>query len=118
MTPESVKQSIAEGRLEEALQSLVNLLESNPNAGELAQAARVNQADLYQLKAQMIKGTVSNDEARLINNQVADNALLILGRFQQGKTTLTDPVPERERKNAWRYFAVGGVVALLASFVA
>ena len=109
MTPESVKQSIAEGRLEEALQSLVNLLESNPNAGELVQAARVNQADLYQLKAQMIKGTVSNDEARLINNQVADNALLILGRFQQGKTTLTDPVPVHEHKNAWRYFAVGGL---------
>ncbi len=117
MTPESVKQSIAEGRLEEALQSLVNLLESNPNAGELVQAARVNQADLYQLKAQMIKGTVSNDEARLINNQVADNALLILGRFQQGKTTLTDPVPVHEHKNAWRYFAVGGSVTLIAAFV-
>jgi len=117
MTPESVKQSIAEGRLEEALQALVALLESNPNAGELAQAARVNQADLYQLKAQTIKGTVSNEEARLINNQVADNALLILGRFQQGKTTLSDPIPVRERANAWRYIALGGAVALIAAFL-
>jgi tetratricopeptide (TPR) repeat protein len=108
-----VKQLIGEGNIEQALEQLVALLDSDYRYAELAQAARVNQSDWYQAKAQVLKNTIDPDDARRITNGIADNALQIVRRLEAGKLTLTDPVPA-PRPQVWRYYAIGGVAVLAA----
>jgi tetratricopeptide (TPR) repeat protein len=107
----SIKQFAAKGELEEALAALVTLLDSEERFAELAQAARVNQADYYQLKSQVIKGTVSSDDARLATNQITDNVLDLVRRVETGRLSLEAAPPHR--RQAWRYYAAGGAVALV-----
>lgn len=114
-----IKQHISQGNLEQALTDLVVFLEKEPQYAELAQIARVNQADLYQLKAQMLKATIANEDARLAMNQVADNTLQIVRRLESGKLTFADEnVDKPTRSTAWRYYVVGGIVTLALAIVA
>ncbi len=118
---QTIKNQIAQGEVEQALPPLVTLLESNPAYAELLQAARVNQADLYQLKAQVLKGTIGADEARLVTNQITDNTLQIISRVEAGKLTLFDPQPanaEPTPSKAWRYYVAGGIVTLAGVLIA
>lgn len=106
----SVKQSVARGELEEALAALVTLLDSEERFAELAQAARVNQADYYQLKSQTIKATVSTEAARLTTNQITDSVLDLVRRVETGRLSLEE-VPRRSQR--WRYYVAGAAVALI-----
>lgn len=115
----SVKTQIGEGNIESALNALITLLDSDAKYTELAQIARVNQGDLYQVKASSLKNTISNDDARRINNQVADNTLQIVQRLEAGKITFEDPRPSitPTRSQAWRYYAAGGIVTLAVALL-
>lgn len=115
----SVKTQIGEGNIESALNQLVTLLDSDAKYVELAQIARVNQGDLYQVKASSLKNTISNDDARRINNQVADNTLQIVQRLEAGKLTFEDPRPSDAptRSQAWRYYTAGGIVTLAVALL-
>jgi tetratricopeptide (TPR) repeat protein len=119
----SSKQLIGQGDIEQAIENLVAFLESDSKYAELAQVCRLNQADLYQNKAQVIKGIISSDDARLVTNQVTDNVLQILKRVEEGKTTLTDPElmqPNTEPPTSvkWKYYLMGGIVALTLAVLA
>ena len=113
-----IKQLIGEGNIEQALEQLVQLLDSDPKYGELAQAARVNQGELYHVKSQTLKSTIAPEDARLATNQIADNTLQIIGRLAAGKLTFQDPEPKPTHSQAWRYYVIGGVVTLLAALIA
>ena len=113
---EAIKQLISQGKLEEAYAQLVQVLDAVAHYAELADIARVNQADLYQLKAQTLKGTISSEEARLTANQLADKALQLIRQLETGKITFEEEVKPTSSK-AWRYYLVGGVVALAAALL-
>ena len=112
----TIKALIGEGNIETAMVQLVALLDSDPNYSELAQVARVNQGELYQVKAQSIRGTISSEAAQLATNQVMDNALQIIRRVEAGKLTFQEGPPAPTRSQAWRYYVIGGVVTLLGAF--
>jgi tetratricopeptide (TPR) repeat protein len=119
----SSKQLIGQGDIEQAIESLVAFLESDSQYAELAQVCRINQADLYQNKAQVLKGIISNDDARLVTNQVTDNVYQVLNRIEAGKTTLLDPEvinPQTEPSSEvkWKYYIVGGIGALTIAVLA
>ncbi|MBK9336587.1 MAG: tetratricopeptide repeat protein [Lewinellaceae bacterium] len=111
-----VKQLISQGNLEEGYEQLVKLLESSEKYAELANIARINQGDLYQLKSQNLKGTISGDEARRATNQLADNALKIVRLLESGKVSFESEIPPNSSK-AWRYYVIGGVGALVVAAV-
>jgi tetratricopeptide (TPR) repeat protein len=119
----SSKQLIGQGDIEQAIESLVAFLESDSKYAELAQVCRINQADLYQNKAQVLKGIISNDDARLVTNQVTDNVYQVLNRLEAGKTTLVDaeianPNTEPTSEVKWKYYIVGGIGALTIAVLA
>lgn len=111
-----IKQLVSQGNLEEGYDQLVKLLESSEEYAELANIARVNQGDLYQLKAQNLKGTISGDEARRTTNQLADNALKIARLLESGKVSF-EQESEPSRSKVWRYYAIGGGAALIIAAV-
>lgn len=112
----TIKALIGEGNIETAMVQLVALLDSDANYSELAQVARVNQGELYQVKAQSIRGTISSETAQLATNQVTDNALQIIRRLEAGKFTFQETAPAPSRSQTWRYYVIGGLVALVGAF--
>lgn len=112
-----IKKLIGEGNIEQALEQLVSLLDSDAKYAELAHVARVNQGEYYQIKAQILKNTISQEDARLANNQLADSTLQVVRRLEAGKLTFKDTQPAHSRWRIWRYYIVGGVVALVAAFL-
>lgn len=113
----ALKQSVVEGEVEPVLTALLAKLEHESSEwGDLAQAIRIIQADYLQVKSQVIRGTISSDNARLAYNQINANILDVLKRIESGKKSLTDPVTPPSQ--AWRYYVAGGVVALALAFVA
>jgi tetratricopeptide (TPR) repeat protein len=111
----NIQERIAQGDLEAALQDLVNLLAQEPRWRELAQAARVNQADFFQLKSQTIKGTIAADEARIVTNKITDSVLQILRQAESGTTA---PAEREAPRQVWRYYLAGGIVALAVALAA
>ncbi len=112
----AIKTLIGKGDIETAMVQLVALLDSDPQYSELAQIGRVNQGELYHVKAQTIRGTISPETAQLSINQVANNALQIIHRLEAGKFTFQDKAPVPTHSQAWRYYVIGGVVALAGAF--
>ncbi len=112
----AIKALIGEGNIETAMVQLVSLLDSDPSYSELAQVARVNQGELYQVKAQSIRNTISSEAAQLATNQVTNNALQIIHRLEAGRFTFQDGLPAPTRSQAWRYYVIGGLVALVGAF--
>jgi tetratricopeptide (TPR) repeat protein len=112
-----IEQLIGQGNIEQALGQLVALLDSDPKYSELAQIARVNQSDYYQLKAQTIKGVISTEEARLATNQITNNVLQVVNRLETGKLTLADATFEPSGSQAWRYYVAGGIIALATALI-
>ncbi|MEI6411474.1 MAG: tetratricopeptide repeat protein [Bacteroidota bacterium] len=109
----AIEALIGQGQLEQALDQLVIILDSDPQYAELAKAARVNQGELYQVKAQVLKGTIDTEDAQLANNKIADRALEIIKLAKLGRVTLENEQTPSPRK-AWRYYAAGGIVTLAA----
>ena len=113
----ALKQAVVEGETESVLSGLLQSIEKDSNEWtEIAQAIRLIQADYLSLKAEVIRGTVSSENARLGYNQINARILNIIHRIESGKKTLTDPVVAAPRQ-AWRYYVVGGVVALAIALV-
>ena len=112
----AIEQTIGQGELEKALDDLLALLDNQPEMAELMQVVRVNQADFFQIKSQVIRNTLSAEEARRYYNQISNNALQVIQRLKEGKTTIADPVaaPAQQppQRAAWRYYTAGGVVTL------
>jgi len=113
----AIKQMIAEGNIDLALTRLIEFLESDPVYAELLQIARVNQADLYQNKASLLKGTISTEDNRLALNQLTDNALQIVAWVENGNFTQPGKEILPTHSQAWRYYVAGGIVALAAAIV-
>jgi tetratricopeptide (TPR) repeat protein len=114
----AIRQLIGEGNLELALAQLVAVLDSDPRYAELAQIARVNQADLYQNKSAILKGTISTEDARLASNQIADNVLSLLGQLEKGQLSPAAGGAAPTRSQAWRYYTAGGIVTLALAILA
>ncbi|MCC6460942.1 MAG: tetratricopeptide repeat protein [Saprospiraceae bacterium] len=112
----AIKQQISQGNLEEAYDQLVKLTDAYAHYAELADVARVNQADLYQLKAQTLKGTISPEDARIAANQLTNNALQVLRHLETGKVNLEKDIQPNSSK-AWRYYLVGGIVTLAVAIL-
>lgn len=109
---DEIQSLIGKGELELAYNQLVKLLESSDTYAELADTARINQADLYTWKAKDLVGRLSGDESRRIQSQLADNALKIVRQLETGKVYFEPEIKPHSSK-AWRYYATGGVAALL-----
>ena len=112
----AIKQQISQGDLEEGYEQLVKLLDAYAHYAELAEIARVNQADLYQLKSQTLKGTIDPDDARLATNQLTDKALQIIRQLETGKVLFPEDIKPTSSK-AWRYYIAGGIVTLALAAV-
>lgn len=107
----AIKQLLSQGELESALTQLIVLLEQKGvSVAEFAQTVRVNQAEFYRLKSEMLRGTVAPDDARLITNQLTNNALRIIEDLETGRIAPGADAPTRSQ--AWRYYLAGGIVAL------
>lgn len=113
---DSVKKRLRQGEVEAAYDALEQWLATLPEYAELARIVRINQAELYQVKAEVLKGTLSSEEARRAYNQLTDKALQIIGLIEAGRTALsTQPTVTHSR--VWRYYLVGGLAALLVAAV-
>lgn len=106
---------IGEGDTEKALEQLLLLLGSQPELAELNQTVRIIQADYFQIKSQALRGTITADNERTAYNQIRDKLLGVVNSIKGNKTTAdsTSVAP----KQAWRYYAAGGVVALAVVFL-
>ena len=111
-------QLVSAGRTEEALANLTAHLDSDPRYAELAQVARANQADFYSVKAQVLKGVINPDDARLATNQINNNVLELLERLKKGQFNLRNPTGKHPHKSVWRYYVAGGIVALALAALA
>ncbi len=113
-----IEQQIVEGNTEAALQQLLALLETKTDWAEFAQIVRIQQADLFEIKSQVLRGTISADNERTAYNQIRDKVLRIVQRVREGKATMEDPAAPTTSRQAWRYYAAGGVVTLALVFFA
>jgi len=111
---DDIQDLIGKGELEQAYTQLVKLLESSEEYAELADIARVNQADLYTWKAQELIGRLSGDESRRTQSQLADNALKIVRQLKTGKLYFEPEIKPHSSK-AWRYYVTGGIGALVVA---
>lgn len=111
----AVEQLIAQGKLEQALEQLVSILESEPKYTELLQIARINQGDYYQTKAQALKNTIAPEDARLAYNQIADHTLQLIKQLESGR--INNSTPDEAKPKVWRYYVAGGLATLLVALV-
>lgn len=112
----SIEELIGRGELEQALDRLVAALDTDPRYADLAKTVRLNQGELYQIKAQQLKGTIATDEFQLAYNKIADRSLEIIKNIEQGRFALADS-SEPTPRQAWRYYVVGGIVTLAAALL-
>lgn len=113
-----IEQLISAGKTEEALANLTAHLDTDSRYAELVQVLRANQADLYSVKSQVLKGIIPPDEARLATNQINNNVLEIIERLKKGQFSLQDPTVKSGTKAIWRYYVAGGIVALALAALA
>ena len=67
----AVRKKIAEGDTAAALNMLIAMFDSDPRCTELANAARIQQGQLAQLQQQLLRGTISGENAVIGGNQIA-----------------------------------------------
>lgn len=113
----AIKQMITEGNVDLALTRLIEFLDSDPAYAELTPIARINQADLYQNKAALLKGTISTEDHRLVANQVTDKVLQIISQIEKGNFAPPGQEEKPTHSQAWRYYVAGGLVALTSAIL-
>lgn len=113
-----IKELVAEGKVDEALDQLVAFLESKMDQySPLYRAAQVAQSEFNQIKEKELQGLLTEDQIRLANNKAINKVLEILEQIDRGSTSA--PLPNRR---VWWWYAAGGaaltliVVLILKSF--
>lgn len=109
-----IKELVAEGKVDEALDQLVAFLESQIDQySPLYRAAQVAQSEFNQIKEKELQGLLTEDQIRLANNKAINKVLEILEQIDRGKITTSPP----NRQVWWWYAAAGAVLTLVAVFV-
>ena len=104
-----IKELVAEGKVDEALDHLVAFLESKMDEySPLYRAAQIAQSEFNQIREKELKGLLSEAEIRLANNKAIDKVLEILEQIDRGTTA--SPAPNRQ---IWWWYAAGGAVLTL-----
>jgi tetratricopeptide (TPR) repeat protein len=120
---QSIKQHVVQGNLDQALQELLVVCDADDRCGDLGHTVRLTQAEYNQLKGEILRGTISNEDARLATNRINTRVLELARRLQLGEFELEDNWEEaaqrsrRRRVPAWQYYVAGGLVALGLAFV-
>jgi len=108
-----IKELVAEGKLDEALDRLVAYLESQTDQfSSLYRAARVAQSEFNQSKEKELQGILSEDQIRLSNNLAINRILEILEQLERRPS----PTPSTAMRNKWWWYAAGGAGAVFAVF--
>ncbi len=109
-----IKELVAEGKVDEALDQLVAFLESKMDQySPLYRAAQVAQSEFNQIKEKELQGLLTEDQIRLANNKAINKVLEILEQIDRGKISTSPP----NRQVWWWYAAAGVVLTLVAVFV-
>ena len=109
-----IKELVAEGKVDEALDQLVAFLASQIDQySPLYRAAQVAQSEFSQIKEKELQGLLTEDQIRLANNKAINKVLEILEQIDRGKITTSPP----NRQVWWWYAAAGAVLTLVAVFV-
>lgn len=104
-----IKELVAEGKVDEALDQLVAFLESKMDEySPLYRAAQVAQSEFNQIKEKELQGVLTEDQIRLANNIAINKVLEILEQIERGNTP---PAPKRQ---VWWWYAAGGALLTLA----
>lgn len=104
-----IKELVAEGKVDEALDQLVAFLESKIDQfSPLYRAAQVAQSEFSQIKEKELQGLLTEDQIRLANNKAINKVLEILEQIDRGITA--KPLPNRQ---IWWWFAAGGALLSL-----
>ncbi|MDX2067527.1 MAG: tetratricopeptide repeat protein [Haliscomenobacter sp.] len=104
-----IKELVAEGKVDEALDQLVAFLESKMDEySPLYRAAQVAQSEFNQIKEKELQGVLTEDQIRLANNIAINKVLEILEQLERGSTA--KPLPNRQ---IWWWYAAGGAVLTL-----
>ena len=109
-----IKELVAEGKVDEALDQLVAFLESQIDQySPLYRAAQVAQSEFNQIKEKELQGLLTEDQIRLANNKAINKVLEILEQIDRGITSTSGP----NRRVWWWYAAGGAVLTLVAVFI-
>ena len=109
-----IKELVAEGKVDEALDQLVAFLESQIDQySPLYRAAQVAQSEFNQIKEKELQGLLTEDQIRLANNKAINKVLEILEQIDRGFTSTSVP----NRRVWWWYAAGGAVLTLVAVFI-
>ena len=109
-----IKELVAEGKVDEALDQLVAFLESKMDEySPLYRAAQVAQSEFNQIKEKELQGVLTEDQIRLANNKAINKVLEILEQIDRGFTSTSVP----NRRVWWWYAAGGAVLTLVAVFI-
>lgn len=109
-----IKELVAEGKVDEALDQLVSFLGGQIDQfSPLYRAAQVAQSEYNQTKEKELQGLLTEDQIRLANNIAINKVLEILEQVDRG----VSPTPPAARQQWWWYALGGVVVTLLAIFL-
>ena len=104
-----IKELVAEGKVDEALDQLVAFLESQIDQySPLYRAAQVAQSEFNQIKEKELQGLLTEDQIRLANNKAINKVLEILEQIDRGITSPSGP-----NRRVWWWYATGGAVLTL-----
>ena len=104
-----IKELVAEGKVDEALDQLVAFLESKMDEySPLYRAAQVAQSEFNQIKEKELQGVLTEDQIRLANNKAINKVLEILEQIDRGITSPSGP-----NRRVWWWYATGGAVLTL-----
>jgi tetratricopeptide (TPR) repeat protein len=120
----AIREQIAELQTSEAVDGLLEVLDSNKAYSGLLRSVRVIQADLSKLTSQKLKGTIADEDERLASNQINDRLLAILDLVEAGKFTADEDVSggafQSGRfglRQAWRMYLIGAAAVVVLALL-
>lgn len=108
-----IKALVAEGKLEEALDKLVEYLGNQVDQfAPLYRAAQVTQSEFNQTKEKQLQGILSEEQIRLSNNQAINKVLEILEQLDRGPAPVLSPA-----RSIWWLYAGAGALLVVVIFL-